>query len=59
MEVERGQARMVPRAVEEAEERCRGGGVCGGERREGARRREVGDGEREERQGRVEGDGGG
>jgi hypothetical protein len=42
VEIERREARMVARA---AKERGRRGGVRGRERREGIRRREVGDGE--------------
>lgn len=54
VEVERRELRVVARSAEETEERGRGGGVRGGERRERARRRKVGDGEREDGQGGVE-----
>nr|CAB3475174.1 unnamed protein product [Digitaria exilis] len=50
VEVERGESRVVTRSAEGTEERGGGGGVRRGERRERARWREVGDGEREDGQ---------
>ena len=57
MEVESRESRVVTRSAEETQERDRGGGVRGGEHRKRARRRKVGDGEREDGQGGVEWDG--